>query len=240
MNGRKQKASEANVFKASCLEKMFAQKGEKRPRLRLAGFEGDWTCLRFCDCMSMLANNTLSRACLTMAEGGVSNVHYGDVLIKYGAILDANKTELPKIRGMYNIAAKAFLHDGDVIFADTAEDEMVGKCCELRCDHNRQVVSGLHTIPCRPNFTVGRCYLGYYFNSGAFHSQLLSLMQGTKVISITRKSLGETMIHLPPTVEEQEAIGKFFEDLDKLIELQAKKVEKLRNIKAGCLERMFG
>ena len=240
MNGSKKTQTEVSGFKASCLEKMFAQNGEKRPRLRLAGFEGDWTCLRFGDCMSMLANNTLPRACLTTAASGVSNIHYGDVLIKYGAILDANKTVLPKIRGRYNIAAKAFLHDGDVIFADTAEDEMVGKCCELRCDHDWQIVSGLHTIPCRPNFTAGRCYLGYYFNSGAFHSQLLSLMQGTKVISITRKSLSETMIQLPPTVAEQEAIGKFFEDLDKMVELQEKKVEKLRHVKAGCLERMFG
>lgn len=240
MNDGKKKALDANVFKASCLEKMFAQKGEKRPRLRIAGFEGDWTCMRFGDCMNMLANNTLPRACLTTAESGVSNIHYGDVLIKYGAILYASRTELPKIRETYNAAAKAFLHDGDVVFADTAEDEMAGKCCELRYDHDMQIVSGLHTIPCRPNFTVGRCYLGYYFNSGSFHTQLLSLMQGTKVISITRKSLSETIIHLPPTVAEQEAIGKFFEDLDKEIELQAKKVEKLRHIKAGCLERMFG
>ena len=45
---------------------------------------------------------------------------------------------------------------------------------------------------------------------------------------------------IPPSIVEQEAISSFFEDLDKLIELQAKKLEKLRNIKAGCLERMFG
>lgn len=45
--------------------------------------------------------------------------------------------------------------------------------------------------------------------------------------------------YIPPTRAEQEAIGRFFEDLDKAIDLQKKKVEKLRQIKAGCLERMF-
>ena len=40
MNGRKQKALEANVFKASCLEKMFVQKGENDPVCALPDLKG--------------------------------------------------------------------------------------------------------------------------------------------------------------------------------------------------------
>jgi len=64
--------------------------------------------------------------------------------------------------------------------------------------------------------------------------------QGKSVVHLYARDIEDTKILVPPTVAEQEAIGKFFEDLDKVIELQAKKVEKLQHIKAGCLERMFG
>lgn len=68
-------------------------------------------------------NNTLSRAELSYDEGTVLNVHYGDVLIKYGSVLDVQKDDIPRIphrcREDFN---GALLQDGDVIIADTAED----------------------------------------------------------------------------------------------------------------------
>ena len=42
-------------------------------------------------------NNTLSRAELSYDEGTVLNVHYGDVLIKYGSVLDVQKDDIPRI-----------------------------------------------------------------------------------------------------------------------------------------------
>ena len=73
-------------------------------------------------------NNTLSRAELSYDEGTVLNVHYGDVLIKYGSVLDVQKYDIPRIphrcREDFN---GALLQDGDVIIADTAEDETTGK-----------------------------------------------------------------------------------------------------------------
>lgn len=77
-------------------------------------------------------NNTLSRAELSYDEGTVLNVHYGDVLIKYGSVLDVQKDDIPRIphrcREDFN---GALLQDGDVIIADTAEDETTGKACEI-------------------------------------------------------------------------------------------------------------
>ena len=42
-----------------------------------------------------------------------------------------------------------------------------------------------------------------------------------------------------PNIEEQTKIGSFFQSLDKLISLQQKKIDKLKNIKKACLEKMF-
>ena len=73
-------------------------------------------------------NNTLSRAELNQESGSVRNVHYGDVLIKYGSVLDAQNDELPFITGRSKDDFKgALLQNGDIIIADTAEDETTGK-----------------------------------------------------------------------------------------------------------------
>ena len=42
-----------------------------------------------------------------------------------------------------------------------------------------------------------------------------------------------------PTVDEQRQLGAFFENLDTLITLHQRKLEKLQNIKKSCLEKMF-
>ena len=65
--------------------------------------------------------------------------------------------------------------------ADTAEDETVGKCSEIAGLHGETAISGLHTIPLRPIEEFAPGFLGYYMNSGAYHDQLLPLMQGIKV-----------------------------------------------------------
>lgn len=45
--------------------------------------------------------------------------------------------------------------------------------------------------------------------------------------------------HLVPSITEQSQIGSYFQNLDKLISLQQQKIDKLKNIKKACLEKMF-
>jgi type I restriction enzyme S subunit len=42
-----------------------------------------------------------------------------------------------------------------------------------------------------------------------------------------------------PSVPEQRKIGSIFTQLDNLITLHQRKLEKLKNIKKACLEKMF-
>ena len=42
-----------------------------------------------------------------------------------------------------------------------------------------------------------------------------------------------------PKEKEQDAIGDYFKQLDNLITLHQSKLEKLKNIKKSCLEKMF-
>lgn len=167
-----------------------------------------------------IPNNTLSRAELSYEDGSVLNIHYGDVLIKYGAIVDVQNDDIPRIPGMSRDDFKgALLKEGDIIIADTAEDETTGKACEIGHLRGVDVVSGLHTMVCRPRFPMALGYLGYYLNADAYHHQLLPLMQGIKVLSLSRSNLQKTMMSYPSTVEEQERIAGYFTHLDHLITL---------------------
>ena len=195
------------------------------PAIRFKGFSDAWEQRKFdevFDCT--VPNNTLSRAELSYDEGTVLNVHYGDVLIKYGSVLDVQKDDIPRIphrcREDFN---GALLQDGDVIIADTAEDETTGKACEIGNLQGSAIVSGLHTMVCRPRNRMALGYLGYYLNSNAYHHQLLPLMQGIKVLSLSRSNIQKTSVSYPIAVKEQQLIAYYFSQLDNLITLHQRK-----------------
>ena len=93
-------------------------------------------------------------------------------------------------------------------------------------------------MACRPEFEFAPGYLGYYMNSPAFHDQLLPLMQGIKVISVSKGAISDTDVRFP-SLPEQKAIGASLTELDNLITLHQRKLELLRNLKSACLDKMF-
>lgn len=173
-----------------------------------------------------MQNNTLSRADLSNETGVAKDVHYGDVLIKFGEVLDISKEKLPMITDEKVLTKykTSFLQNGDVVVADTAEDTTVGKCSEIAELNDEVVISGLHTIPYRPVEKFATGYLGYYLNSDSYHNQLIPLMQGIKVTSISKSAMQDTNIIYPNSKEEQAKIGKYFITLDNLITLHQRKL----------------
>ena len=215
------KCEQTKKLKKYMLQKMFPQNGAKVPEIRFDGFTYDWEQRKLGEVLISLQNNTLSRADLSNETGIAKNVHYGDVLIKFGDVLDVSREQLPMIKDekVLDKYKASFLQNGDVIIADTAEDTTVGKCSEIAGLRDEVVLSGLHTIPYRPVEKFATGYLGYYLNSGAYHDQLIPLMQGIKVTSISKSAMKDTDIVYPKSTEEQAMIGSYFQSLDHLITL---------------------
>ncbi len=213
---------------------------EKVPAIRFKGFNDAWEQRRLGDIFMSLQNNTLSRADLS-EKGKAMNIHYGDVLIKYGEVLNIQENNFPMIanESFVDKLKASFLQNKDIVVADTAEDETVGKCSEITGLSNEIVVSGLHTIPYRPLISFATGYLGYYMNSDSYHKQLLPLMQGIKVTSISKTSMQNTEIKYPESQNEQRKLGLFFIDLDNLITLHQRKCDQLKNVKKSLLEKIF-
>ena len=220
---------------------MIMQDNEKKPALRFKGFTDPWEQRKLDEAFDFtVPNNTLSRAELNQESGSVRNVHYGDVLIKYGSVLDAQNDELPFITGRSKDDFKgALLQNGDIIIADTAEDETTGKVCEIVNIQDKDVVAGLHTMVCRPKNKTAEGYFGYYMNSSSYHHQLLPLMQGIKVLSLSKTNVQKTTVKYPKDKAEQQKIADCLRRIDTLITLHQRKYEKLVNIKKSMLDKMF-
>lgn len=213
------------------------------PALRFPDFlkDGDWEVKSFDELFSFLPNNTLSRAELNYEKGSTKNIHYGDVLIKFGECLDVGKEEIPFItdESVSNKYQNARLQNGDVVIADTAEDETVGKCTEIFGITDEVVVSGLHTMPIRPHIPFAQSFLGFYLNSESYRSQLKPLMQGVKVTSLSKSAVNKTTILCPKSIEEQEKIAQTLTALDELISATNDKLEQLKAYKKGLLQKLF-
>ena len=100
------------------------------PKIRFKRDDGSsfpaWKEITFDSLYEPLNNNTYSRDCLNYENGEAKNIHYGDILVKFGEICDVQKEELPFVNDGNLVQKYASLQDGDIILADTAEDETVG------------------------------------------------------------------------------------------------------------------
>ena len=202
----------------------------------------DWDICSIDNEFTFIKSNSLSREQLNYAHGSVANIHYGDILTKFGENIDIKRTQLPLINhsAEFTPSPKDILKTGDIILADTAEDETAGKACEVIGITNESIVAGLHTIAMRPkqiHFAPG--YLGYTLNASYYHDQLRPLMQGTKVISISKKALQETCIIYPRDINEQRAIVNALTDIDTIIARLKEAIEKKKQIKEGAMQRLL-
>lgn len=200
-----------------------------------------WDTITFEDCFAILPNNTLSRAELNYNGGEVQNIHYGDILVKFPAVLDCSAEVLPYINAENVVkVSKGFLHDGDVIMADTAEDVIVGKSIEVIGIGEKKVVSGLHTIPCRPKDAemFAPKWLGYFINHSTYHDQLIPYITGIKVSSVSKSAISCTIIAVPRK-EEQAEIAAALSDIDALIANLEKLIAKKKAIKQGAMQELL-
>ena len=206
---------------------------------RLPGFSGEWETFVFGDIFDFIPNNAFTRAQMD-DSGKVKNIHYGDILTKFGAYISAESKNIPYIAkeiDLSRFADKCYLQSGDIIIADTAEDETVGKALEV-IDVECPVLAGQHTLLCRPKIRFAEKFLGYYLNAASYHNQLLPFIVGTKVSSVSKASVAQTKLTVPK-YEEQHAIASILSDMDDEITELEQKLAKYRHVKQGMMQQLL-
>lgn len=242
-------SSLSNVDKlTSSLEKLITKKkaikqGTMQELLtgkrRLPGFSGEWETFVFGDLFDFIPNNAFTRAQLS-DSGKVKNIHYGDILTKFGAYISADSNEIPYIEreiDLSRFAEKSYLQSGDIVIADTAEDDTVGKALEV-INVECPVLAGQHTLLCRPIANFAEKFLGYYLNAACYHDQLLPFIVGTKVSSVSKANIAQTRL-VVPKYEEQQAISCVLSDMDDEITELEQKLEKYRQVKKGMMQQLL-
>ena len=94
------------------------------------------------------------------------------------------------------------------------------------------------------NFTPVVRLLSVKSNHDVFYLEnaintLKIIIESTGVPQLTVPQIAKYEIYFPSNLKEEQLIGNLFFELDNLITLHQRKLEKLQNIKKACLEKMF-
>lgn len=196
-------------IKAASLQSMFPQEGETVPKLRFKGFEGEW-------------KTTIVREICSVTNGK-SNTQDQTSDGKYPFFIRSEKV----------MKSNRYLYDGEAVI--TIGDGQIGKVFHYingKFDlHQRcYMMYNFHNI-------IGRFF--FYFFSTSFYSRVMKMSAKATVDSVRLNMITEMPIYYPNKISEQVKIASYFTNLDRQITLQSQRLEKLKQIKAACLDKMF-
>ncbi len=215
--------------KKSMLEKMFPKEGATVPEIRFSGFTGKWRKVKIETIASFTRGNGLSWKDI-VNNGKYECILYGHLYTDYGMIADSIKYKTNTIP--LNAAYSRF---GDVLIpgSDTTPTGLA-RATSIEKD---DVLLGGDINVIRPHENINGNFLSLAINVN--RNELIKLIKGTTVRHIHNSDIKDIELCVPSVMKEQEMLGNYFKNLDSLISLQQRKLEKLKNIKKSLLEKMF-
>jgi type I restriction enzyme S subunit len=209
---------------------MFPQHGETKPRLRFKGFEGEWKSKDLVDCV------TISKECNSGNRYGVNDVL--SVSDDFGVV---NQIELlGRSYAGKSVTNYKILHKDEIVYTKSPlKSKPFG--IVKKNNYKTGIVSVLYAVY-KVNEGISAGYIHYYFDpSWRLNSYLRPLVnKGAKnTMNISDEMALTGSIMLPPTLDEQRQIADFFTALDRRITLETQRLEKLKQIKSACLDKMF-
>ncbi|MGP2655575.1 restriction endonuclease subunit S [Malaciobacter sp. WC5094] len=218
-------------------------KNMKIPQLRFKEFSGEWEEKRYGDIYSFYSTNSLSRDKLNYENGSVKNIHYGDIHTKFNTMFDIQNEKVPFVNNEIDLSKvkdESYCLNGDLVIADASEDyNDIGKTIEIVNLNNEKVIAGLHTFLARPNkYDMALGFIGYLLQSWKVRKQVMTIAQGTKVLSLSIGRLSKVKLDLP-LKQEQGKIASFLTQVDTRIEQLSKKAKLLSDYKKGIMQKIF-
>lgn len=215
------------AVKKSLLEKMFPADGETVPKIRFKGFSDAWEQRKLGDLVKEVTrrdpNSNAPIMMITANNGFIEQSeryafnNAGESLKKYILL---QKGELA-----YNHGASKL--------------RPYGSCFALTTAENARIPFVYH---CFSAERMNHEFLSIELNGNEIESQLRSIVSsGARMDGLLNISFGEytSVSILFPKKNEQDKIADFFRQLDNLITLHQRQLEKLKNIKSALLDKMF-
>lgn len=215
------------AVKKSLLEKMFPSDGETVPKIRFKGFSDAWEQRKLGDLVKEVARrNPNSNAPIMMITANNGFIEQSE-------------------RYAFNNAGESLkkyilLQKGELAYNHGASKlRPYGSCFALTAAENARIPFVYH---CFSTERMNPEFLSIELNGNEIESQLRSIVSsGARMDGLLNISFGEytSVSILFPKKNEQDKIADFFRQLDSLITLHQRQLEKLKNIKSALLEKMF-
>ena len=216
--------------KKSMLEKMFPQNGSSFPEIRFKGFTDAWEQRKLGE-MGQTYTGLSGKTKDDFGHGQARFVTYMNVF--------SNPISNPEMTEPIEIDPKQNeVEVGDVFFTTSSETpEEVGMSSILLEKRGKTYLNSF-CFGFRPSEKIDSYYLAYMLRSESARAKITLLAQGISRYNISKNKVMEIAVSLP-SLDEQKMIGQYFSQLDNLITLHQRKLEKLQNIKKSMLEKMF-
>lgn len=215
-------------MKAASLQAMFPQEGETMPKVRFKGFEGEWK------------TRSLNYYAKKRTEKNVNRIY--NVTLTNSAefgIIDQRQFFDHDISNSENIDGYFVVRDKDFVYNPRiSASAPVGPINQNKLGYPG-VMSPLYLV-----FEVkgiNHDFLEIYFHTALWHKYMFD--NGNSGARFDRLTIiDDDFMRMPiPDISlaEQQSIASFFTSLDRQIALHTQRLEKLKQIKAACLDKMF-
>ena len=198
-------------IKTACLQQMFPQNGETVPRMRLPGFTGAWEQRKVQDVADRFDNLRIPVA---------ANLRVHGTTPYYGA------------NGIQDYV-EGFTHDGEfVLVAEDGANDL--KNYPVKCVNGRIWVNNhAHVLQGKAGIS-DNSFLAFAISQ----SDIESLLVGGSRAKLNAETLMSIEFRLP-CLQEQYRIGEYLTQLDHLITLHQRKLEKIQKIKQGMMQQLL-
>jgi type I restriction enzyme S subunit len=221
---KEKKQQKLKQLKKAMLNKIFPKNGEKIPEIRFKGFSGEWEEKKLGEIGEIVTGSTPStQEPLYYSINGIPWVTPTDIsknITFYTArYLSSKGQEVARIVPKNTILVTCI--------ASIGKNTLLGSIGSFN-----QQINGLI-----PNKNENNSY--FLFIESIFWSNKMKKIAASGTMQIVNKKEFSKLRTFLPKLQEQTKIGNYFQKLDKLIELQKKELEKLKQLKKSLLSKMF-
>lgn len=215
-------------MKAASLQAMFPQEGETIPKVRFKGFEGEWKTRSLNNYAKKRTEKNVNRiynvTLTNSAEFGIIDQRH---------FFDHDISNSENIDGYFVVRDKDFVYNPRI-----SASAPVGPINQNKLGYPG-VMSPLYLV-----FEVkgiNHDFLEIYFHTALWHKYMFD--NGNSGARFDRLTISDDDFMRMPipdiSLAEQQSIASFFTSLDRQIALHTQRLEKLKQIKAACLDKMF-
>lgn len=224
------KLEKLKLTKKALLQKLFPKNGSNIPELRFKGFTNAWEQRK----LGSIGSTYTGLSGKTKEDFGHGEAKYITYLnVFQNTISNITMTDKVEIDPTQNEVKY-----GDVLFTTSSETpEEVGMSSVWLGD-TPNIYLNSFCFGFRPNQKIDSYFLGYSLRAPYMRDKIKILAQGISRYNISKNKVMELEISLPNN-EEQKLLGTFLQRIDLIITLHQRKLEMLKNVKKGLLQKMF-